>query len=190
MSDMSIRRLPAIIMLLLLTFNTQAQFADPNAKNYNPVKCSYSSEKVGDKEFDLLITAKIEKGWHVYSQFIEEGGPIPTSFRFEPSAAYSLKGKVTESPKAVSALDRNFDMQIAWHKDQVVFRQRIILNKDEAVIPGVLEFMVCNDERCLPPEEVEFEIRVVDGNTNATKPVNMTEPVNSETSPADSAGTP
>src|SRR5690606_27598693 len=77
-----------------------------------------------------------------------------------PSADYSLIGKVSESPKAVSAFDKNFDMQIAWHKDQVTFTQRIKLNKPETAVKGSLEFMVCNDEQCLPPAEVEFSIPV------------------------------
>ena len=96
------------IVLLFFCFAAQAQFPDPNAKIFDPVNWSYSSEKINDKEFDLLITAKIEKGWHLYSQFIEEGGPIPTSFKFNPSAAYKLIGKVTESPKPITAFEINF----------------------------------------------------------------------------------
>jgi thiol:disulfide interchange protein DsbD len=162
------------IVLLFFCFAAQAQFPDPNAKIFDPVNWSYSSEKINDKEFDLLITAKIEKGWHLYSQFIEEGGPIPTSFKFNPSAAYKLIGKVTESPKPVTAFDKNFNMQIAWHKDQVVFKQRISLNKPVTAITGVLEFMVCDDQRCLPPAEVEFEIPLVAGSEVITASENNT----------------
>jgi thiol:disulfide interchange protein DsbD len=162
------------IVLLFFCFAAQAQFPDPNAKIFDPVNWSYSSEKINDKEFDLLITAKIEKGWHLYSQFIEEGGPIPTSFKFNPSAAYKLIGKVTESPKPVTAFDKNFNMQIAWHKDQVVFKQRISLNKPVTAITGVLEFMVCDDQRCLPPAEVEFEIPLVAGSEVITASENST----------------
>jgi thiol:disulfide interchange protein DsbD len=151
------------IVLLFFCFVAQAQFPDPNAKIFDPVKWSYSSEKINDKEFDLVITAKIEKGWHLYSQFIEEGGPIPTSFKFNPSAAYKLIGKVTESPKPVTAFDKNFNMEIAWHKDQAVFKQRISLNKPATAIAGVLEFMVCDDQRCLPPAEVEFQVPLAAG---------------------------
>jgi thiol:disulfide interchange protein len=144
------------IVLLFFCMATQAQ--SPDAKIFDPVKWAYSSEKINNKEFDLVITAKIDKGWHLYSQFIEEGGPIPTSFKFSPSASYKLIGKVTESPKPVAAFDKSFNMEIAWHKDQVIFKQRIILNKPEKSISGVLEFMVCDDSRCLPPAEVEFQI--------------------------------
>ena len=95
------------VIFLFLSLTSQAQFADPKAKIYDPVKWNFSSEKINDKESYLVITALIEKGWHVYSQFIEEGGPIPTSFKFTPTADYKLIGKVTESPKAVSAFDKN-----------------------------------------------------------------------------------
>lgn len=152
-----------VLFLLFFCLGAQAQITDLNAKIYDPVKWSYGSEKISETEFDLIITASIEKGWHVYSQFIGEGGPIPTSFKFNPSSSYKLKGGVSETPKAVSAFDKNFDMQIAWHKDRVVFKQRIILNAAKATISGVLEFMVCNDERCLPPAEVEFQIPVLGG---------------------------
>ena len=142
-----------VLFLVFAVYNVQAQILEP-------VKWSFSSKKVSDKEANLIITAKINTGWHVYSQFIEEGGPIPTSFKFTPSGDYRLSGKVAEFPKAVSAFDKNFDMQIAWHEKEVIFTQKIILNKPKTTVSGVLEFMVCNDEKCLPPTEVEFTIPV------------------------------
>lgn len=151
------------IILLFTGLAAQAQFTDPKAKMFDPVKWSFTSEKLSDRDYNLVITAKIEKGWHLYSQFIEDGGPIPTSFKFTPSADYKLSGKVTESPKAVTAFDKNFNMEIAWHQDQVVFKQGVSLNVPKTRIKGVLEFMVCDDQRCLPPAEVEFEIDVAAG---------------------------
>jgi thiol:disulfide interchange protein len=148
------------LVALFISFAAHAQFADPNAKIEQPVEWSFRSEKVSSAEFDLVITAKIEKGWHVYSQFIEDGGPIPTSFKFTSSKDYRLKGKVSEMPNAEVAFDKNFDMKIAWHKDKVDFRQRIVLNASHTVVSGVLEYMVCNDQKCLPPAEVEFSIPV------------------------------
>ena len=155
------------LIFLFMAVASQAQFPDPNAKIYDPVKWSFSSEKLNDKEYNLIITAKIEKGWHVYSQFIKEGGPIPTSFKFKPSSDYKLVDKVTESPKAVTAFDKNFNMQIAWHKDQVVFKQKVSLLVPKTSIAGTLEFMVCNNERCLPPAEVEFTIAIQAGSAQA-----------------------
>lgn len=125
----------------------------------NPVKWSFSAKNLNQDKVEISIRADIQPGWHVYSQFIEEGGPIPTSFTFNPSGDYSLIGKVTESPKAISSFDNNFKMNIAWHEKQVIFKQVIKVNKATSVT-GSLEFMVCNDQKCLPPEEVEFNIPV------------------------------
>lgn len=147
------RKICFSITLILLNFCVLAQIS-------KPVKWSFAAQEVADGQADLLLTALIEPGWHVYSQFIEEGGPIPTSFKFTPSKDYALVGKTTESPKAVSAFDKAFNMQIAWHEKKVVFRQRIKLNTSNTEVNGTLEFMVCDDSRCLPPEEVGFKIPV------------------------------
>ncbi len=156
--------------LLLILFSLKAA-----AQIEEPVKWSYSSEKTADGEANILIKAKIDKGWHLYSQFIEDGGPIPTSFKFKPSADYTLVGKVSESPKAVDAFDPNFSMQIAWHEKAVTFTQKIKLKKDQTTVSGVLEFMVCNDSKCLPPTEVEFSIPVdITGATVAAPPAQDT----------------
>ncbi|MEY5068751.1 MAG: hypothetical protein RLZ47_613 [Bacteroidota bacterium] len=147
-------------MKKLLAFVLLLQSLTLFAQIEEPVKWSFSAQKLSDTEVNLLIKAKIDKGWHVYSQFIEDGGPIPTSFKFSPSADYELIGKVSESPKAVNAFDPNFGMQIAWHQDAVTFTQKIKLKNPKTTIKGVLEFMVCNDKKCLPPTEVEFTIPV------------------------------
>src|SRR5690606_22813203 len=108
----------------------------------------------------LVLSATIQDRWYVYSQFIEEGGPIPTSFSFEKSDAYSLIGSVSETPKAVAGFDSVFSMQIAKHKNKVDFKQKIKLKQAKVTVKGMLEFMTCDDRNCLPPEEVEFSIAV------------------------------
>lgn len=162
-----------ILIMVLFAFTANAQM-------FEPVTWSYSSRKISDTEAEVVIKATIERGWHVYSQFIEEGGPVPTSFRFNPSKDYTLTGKVSESPKAAVAFDKNFDMQIAWHKDEVTFRQRIRMKAPKTTVTGSLEFMVCNDERCLPPEEVEFSIPVNLGTAPAAAAPAVTPPSGSK----------
>ena len=76
-----------------------------------PVKWSFSSQNINEKEAFLIATATIEKGWHVYSQDIGEGGPIPTTLTFVKSPDYKLEGKTTETPKAVSAYDNNLFLE-------------------------------------------------------------------------------
>ncbi|WP_256010984.1 protein-disulfide reductase DsbD family protein [Desertivirga xinjiangensis] len=147
------RKICFCVTLIILNFCALAQISEP-------VKWSFAAKELGNGQVDLLLTAVIEPGWHVYSQFIDEGGPIPTSFKFTPSKDYVLVGKTAESPKAVSAFDKAFNMEIAWHEKKVVFKQRIKLSTVSTVVSGTLEFMVCDDSRCLPPEEVSFKIPV------------------------------
>jgi len=164
------------LLLVLLVLQSQAQIE-------NPVKWSYSAQKTGKNEANILIKADIQKGWHLYSQFIEDGGPIPTSFIFSPSNDYQLLGKVGESPKAVIAFDPNFGMKIAWHETQVTFTQKIKTTSDKFTLKGVLEYTVCNDNKCLPPTEQEFSI-LVDVSVAATlAPVDTPPPGLVNTSP-------
>ncbi len=127
----------------------------------NPVKWNYSIENNGSEKATLVISATIDKGWHLYSQFIGDGGPVPTSFKFEKSNAYELVGKVKEVPKAKVVQDEIFGMEVAWFEKKATFKQDIkIKSNKDFKINGVLEFMVCDDKQCLPPEEVEFSFDV------------------------------
>lgn len=147
------KRFFLLFLLVSTTWMAQAQM-------YDPVSWKFSVENVKGDEATLVLTATIQNKWHVYSQFIDDGGPIPTSFTFNESKDYTLVEKVTESPKAISAFDPNFNMQIAWHKDKVAFKQKIKLNQPKTTVKGMLEYMTCDDQNCLPPEEVEFSIAV------------------------------
>lgn len=149
-------------ILFLFTLLCLCSFA--KAQIYDPVDWKFEAKNVTEKEATLVITATIDRGWHVYSQFIEEGGPIPTSFKFE-GQGFSTLGGVAESPKAVGAFDPNFNMQIAWHKNEVKFSQKVRLSKPQVTVEGMVEFMVCNDTHCLPPEEVPFTIQITAAKT-------------------------
>ncbi len=145
------------ILSLLLSFISLTLFAQIQ----NPVKWTYSVENNGKEEATLVIKASIAKGWHLYSQFIGEGGPVPTSFRFDKSNNYSLVGKVDEIPKAKPIFDEIFEMQVAWFEKTATFKQKIkVTSNKDFKLNGALEFMVCDDKQCLPPEEVEFTFDV------------------------------
>ncbi|WP_353718291.1 protein-disulfide reductase DsbD domain-containing protein [Dyadobacter sp. 676] len=123
-----------------------------------PVHWSFSSEKINDHQAFLVLKADIDQGWHVYSQFIKDDGPIPTSVSFDNSTAYQLARKVLETPKALSDFDKNFNMEISWHEKQVIFKQWITF-KRPTTITGSIEFMACTDQKCLPPAQEEFSIQ-------------------------------
>ncbi len=128
---------------------------------HDPVKWSFSSEKLNNDEAEVNFKATIDKGWHLYSQFIDDGGPIPTSFHIDPSPYYKLIGPMEETGKSETAYDPNFDMKLKWFSNKAVFTQKIkILTEAPFFVRGHLEFMCCDDEKCLPPKEVDFEIQI------------------------------
>ncbi|MDN3641479.1 cytochrome c biogenesis protein CcdA [Lutimonas halocynthiae] len=132
-----------------------------NAQIHNPVTWSTSVEKINDSEFNLLITAGIEAGWHLYSQDVPEGGPIPTTIKIPvDDSKYQLIGSVQEG-KGHEEYDNVFDMDIKYFESQAVFKQKIrLLSSEKLTINGVLEFMVCDDTNCLPPTEVDLTFEV------------------------------
>lgn len=143
-----------LIVSILIAIASSAQIL-------TPVKWSYSSETINDKEAVITIKASIEKNWHLYSQFVGEGGPVPTSFRFTKSPDFSTVGKTEEVPAAKRVMDDIFGMEVAWFEKSATFKQKIKINATKDFdVKGVLEFMVCDDKQCLPPEEVEFSIPV------------------------------
>ncbi len=155
----------SLVTLLLLLTGTFSSFSN-TPQIERPVKWSFTIEQKGS-EATLLLKAKIDKPWHLYSQDIGSGGPIPTSFKFTPHAGYSLVGKVTE-PKAEEFLDPNFDMKVKFFEESVIFKQKVKLNSVKAFkIEGSLEFMSCNDKMCLPPDEVEFSFAVTGNKEDA-----------------------
>lgn len=155
-----------LLLLLLLVQGVFAQVLEP-------VKWSFSTKELPNNEAEVIFTAKIEKHWHLYSQFVPEGGPIATSFKFTPSADYKLIGKVAE-PKAITEYDKNFEMNLQYFDTKVSFTQKIKrLNPKPFKLSGVLEFMTCDDEKCLPPAEVDFEFNFSQG-TASTEIVDNT----------------
>lgn len=126
---------------------------------YNPVKWSTAVEKISEKEYLLKAEATIQAGWHLYGQYIEEGGPSPTAFAFKKKN-FELLGKTTEE-KGHEVVDKIFDMKIKYFEDKALFTQKIKFTSDAVSnIAAEVEFMVCDDSNCLPPssEELVFKI--------------------------------
>ncbi len=158
MLEIGVRRFAALRMswllsiLLVISQLAQAQIERPVTWKF----AATPADKAG--EATLTFTAAIAGNWHIYSQFIAEGGPEPTSFKFTPSADYELVGQVTESPEPVKAFEKAFNMNIAYFPKRAVFSQKIRLKAPQATVKGTLTFMVCNDEKCLPPDDLDFSL--------------------------------
>ena len=129
-----------------------------DAQMYDPVDWSFELiQEAGSNEAELVFTARIDEGWHLYSQFLGDDGPIPTAFYFNDSANYKRIGPTEEITPPVLEYDPNFEMELLYFSEEAVFSQKVeILQPGEVVIDGELEFMVCDETQCLPPKYVEF----------------------------------
>lgn len=124
----------------------------------NPVAWQATYKSVSATEGEVILTASIEKGWHTYSQRPTEAGPIPTSFKFEPSKQYSLVGK-TEESNAHEEYVKAFEAKIFVFTDKAEFKQKVKLTGKTASINIKVEFMSCNDMMCLPPKTIDLNVK-------------------------------
>ncbi|OUR94276.1 thiol:disulfide interchange protein [Flavobacteriales bacterium 34_180_T64] len=142
----------SILFLFLVTTS--------NAQILEPVKWETSVEKISETEFDLISIALIDDTWHLYSQTVPEDGPIPTTFIYEISDDFETVGETIEE-EGHTVDDPVFQMEIKFFEDKTEFRQRIrILNKELSLVKGEVEFMACDDEKCLQPTFVDLEFQL------------------------------
>jgi len=126
----------------------------------DPVKWSFAVDQKNQDEAILVLKAKIDDKFHIYSQFITGEGPIPTSFIFEKSKDYVLAGKVAEE-NVVEEFDPVWEIKIGYFNNEAIFKQKIkIVNHEKFTIKGVLNYMACNDKQCLAPTDVDFSFTI------------------------------
>ena len=82
-------------------------------------------EKISENEYDVKFNCTLDKGWHVYSQFTDEGGPVPTVFKFETNKDIELIGKVKEVGKLHKEFDKLFEVNVSSFADNVTFIQKV-----------------------------------------------------------------
>ena len=145
------KRVLAIAVVLMIAISAKAQIE-------TPVKWSYAAKKINATEAVVFLKATMDNGWHIYSQTVKDGGPIKTSFKFTPSKEYALVGKTAE-PTPVTKYEEAFKMNVSYFEKTVTFQQKIKLKSGNVTaIKGQLEYMTCNDKKCLPPEDVDFTV--------------------------------
>ena len=125
-----------------------------------PVTWSFEAEHIEGDRYNLIYTATIDKGWNVYSQFLDDGGPIPTSINYESIEGIELIGTAIESGYKKEGIDPLFDINVVKYLSQepFVITQEIKTSNNANAIIGYLTFMCCDDERCLPPTDIDFSI--------------------------------
>ncbi|MEY3538675.1 MAG: hypothetical protein RL188_92 [Bacteroidota bacterium] len=141
------------LFLLIAAFQMQAQ-------KLTPVKWSYQAVKTGDKQYNIVLTANVDAPWHIYSQFVKKG-PVPTTVQFAKNPLVVLNGTTKEQGKLEKKLDKNFGAVIGSFGGKVQFVQAITLKvATKTKLTGTIEYMVCNEERCLPPTKQSFEVDI------------------------------
>lgn len=143
-------------LFLILTLVAHYSFA----QILNPVKWELSVVPVEPLEYDLVFTAGIDKNWAIYSQFLEEGGPLPTVISFEASSSYEILGSTFEKPlNKITKLDSVFEMVVSKFYNRAVFVQRIkILDNTAFDLIGNIEYMTCDDSRCTYKPDNPFRL--------------------------------
>ena len=141
-----------------------------NSQILKPVKWNTSIEKISDNKYNILATATIESGWHLYSQNVPEDGPIPTTFTFDDAGgAFKFIGNTKEGNGYIVD-DPVFKMKIKFFENKAIFKQTVEVTGEEKSISGFVEFMVCDDSRCLPPTEVDLVFKLSGDNSSVSNP--------------------
>ena len=167
-----------ILFTLLFSLTAMAQ--------QNPVHFSVQQKQVSPTEVEVVFTAKIDQGWHVYSTNLPADGPTSASLHVDKAEGVTPVGKLTTRGKELNVYDKTFEMKLRYFENSVGFVQRYKITAKTYSIKGYLEYGACNDEMCLPPTQVEFNFK---GNGPASAPAATPTVANAETDKTTTAAT-
>ncbi len=132
-----------------------------NAQSAKQVQWVYSSKKIADKTYEVHMTATIGSNYHMYAQDPGVDGPLGTTFKFTKTPLVILDGKVKEFGKIVKKKEEVFGGSTQSYEKTVDFVQLVKLKGNiKTSLAGTVDFMVCNDNQCLPPSSVEFKVNI------------------------------
>lgn len=167
-----------ILFTLLFSLTAMAQ--------QSPVHFSVQQKQVSPTEVEVIFTAKIDQGWHVYSTNLPADGPTSASLHVDKAEGVTPVGKLTTRGKELNVYDKTFEMKLRYFENSVGFVQRYKITAKTYSIKGYLEYGACNDEMCLPPTQVEFNFK---GNGPASAPAATPTAANAETEKTTTAAT-
>lgn len=145
------------VFIALITLSGFSQVVKP-VKWQVALKKSTANIALPDQ---IVFKATIDKGWHLYSTDIPENGPLPTEFKIEKLEGGTLIGKPEADKVAVTKFDKSFNMDLSYFEESVTFIQKIkVDDATKFVVTGYVEFMACDDERCIPPDDHTFELQL------------------------------
>ena len=151
-----------------------------------PVRMSVQQKQTSPTEVEVVFTAKIDQGWHVYSTNLPADGPTSAALHVDKAEGVTPVGKLTPRGKELNVYDKTFEMKLRYFENSVSFVQRYKITAKTYSIKGYLEYGACNDEMCLPPMQEEFNFK---GNGPASAPAAAPTAANAETEKTTTAAT-
>jgi hypothetical protein len=149
------------IVFILLSIICSIGVTYSQSGSAKQVKWTATAKKTGDKQYELKLTASISGDFHMYAQEAGVEGPVPTSISFTPNPLLIIDGKAIEVGKKITKVEKAWDGKVNFYEKTVTFTQKIkAKTKAKTNIIGKVEFMVCNDEVCLPPSEYAFKVPI------------------------------
>ena len=162
------KKIYSLLLVLLVGFTAHAQIQEP-------VKFKTALKSLSDTEAEIIFTATIDDGWHVYSTELGDGGPISATFNIDKIKGAELLGKLKPTGKEISTYDKLFEMKVRYFANTAQFVQKLKLTAGTYEVEGYLEFGACNDENCLPPTQVPFNFSGKTNLKNTAAEVNVAE---------------
>lgn len=126
----------------------------------NPVTWTFTSKKLANGNFEIHMTATMEKGWHLYSQTQPDDAiAMPTTFTITSNPLIEVVGKIREEGKMEKFHDKELDLSANQYSKSVNFVQTVKLKgKIKTSFTGSVEYQTCDDKKCLPPKTVNFKV--------------------------------
>lgn len=159
-SVFSSRNIPEMKKLILALSLVLPAFA-VMAQSSKEVKWQFAAKKIADKTYEVHLTANINGSYHLYAQNAGVEGPVPTTFTFTKNPLLVLDGKVKEEGKVIKKKEEVWDGVVNYYEKSANFVQVVkVKSAAKTNLAGKVEFMVCDDQKCLLPSEVTFSVNV------------------------------
>lgn len=158
---MNVKRQMLMLLGLMMTLITSAQMLEP-------IKWNATLHQGDDGNSEIVLSASLERGWHLYGLSLPEGGPNQTSISFDLPEGVKLNGTIVPSCPAIEKFDPIFQLPLSWWDSDVSFTQKLTTPADASgnIVVGV-RFQGCNDETCTAPTKKEFTLQLAKNSASA-----------------------
>ncbi|MBC9795123.1 protein-disulfide reductase DsbD domain-containing protein [Sinomicrobium weinanense] len=134
-----------------------------SSQGLDPVEWRFTSKKLDNQTYEVRISAEMEYPWHIYSQYTEDGGPVPTTIAFKGNPGVKFEGDPKEEGSLIEKYEEVFMVDTRYFEGMVDFVQVVQLENGSdrpVTLEGSVTFMACTDQQCLLPQEVEFNVKL------------------------------